>query len=323
VVTTLRQTGSRRPGLSDIRQRTDERRPQLLFTSYSSLTNSSPETDLMPYTLCHPAAIIPFARQRLVLSALVVGSLSPDFLYFINLDPDALFGHTIAGVFLLCLPLGMLVLWIFHALLKWPLLSLFPQALQERLIEPARGFFFWPVIRQLLIASSILIGAFTHIFWDGFTHEDGWAVSRLQFLSYPVIDLGSQLIPVFMILQHSSTIIGGGLLLLWFLQWIKQAPREEVSKSFRRSARYKLFWGSLVLVGAAILGMLFSWWKIAQLSGERGLSTWLECYIFSAHSGLFIELVLFGIYWHFRGDLSVAGEGDFGLRKDKRGFCCK
>ena len=163
----------------------------------------------MPLTLSHPAAIVPFARQRLVLSALVVGSLSPDFPYFINLVPRGEFGHTPAGVFLLCLPLGLLALWIFQRLMKWPLLSLLPQGWQERLARPARDFTFRPMSRQLLIVSSLLIGAATHLCWDGFTHRDGWAVNWLPSLTHPAMGLGSRSIPVYQLLQHSSTVIGG------------------------------------------------------------------------------------------------------------------
>ncbi len=212
----------------------------------------------MPFTLCHPAAIIPFARQRFVLSALVVGSLSPDFIYFLNLAPRGQFGHTIPGVFLFCLPAGIGVLLIFHALLKWPILSLLPQVLQERLIGPARGFTFRPITRTLLIVVSILIGAFTHIIWDGFTHEYGWAVIKLQFLSSPVIEIGSRTIPLFKLLQHSSTAVGGGMLLLCVIRWTRYAPGEEVNENFRRTPKCKISCGFALLIGAAMLGMLSS-----------------------------------------------------------------
>jgi uncharacterized protein DUF4184 len=265
----------------------------------------------MPFTLSHPAAIIPFARQRLVLSALVVGSMSPDFLYFINLAPRGEFGHTLAGVFLFCLPLGMLTLWLFHALMKWPLLSLFPQALQERLMGPAQGFAFGAMGRQLLIVLSLLIGAGTHLLWDGFTHEYGWAVSRLSFLSRSVIETGAQSIPVFKLLQHLSTVIGGGALLYCFLHWMWRAPQEEVKESIQRPARSKLICVSLLLVSSISLGLLSSWWKVTPPDQQRGLSVWLGAFVVSVHSGLFVELVLFGLYWHFTGKLEV-------IRKDAK-----
>ena len=263
----------------------------------------------MPFTLSHPAAIIPFARQRLVLSALVVGSMSPDFLYFINLAPRGQFGHTPAGVFLFCLPLGMLTLWLFHTLMKWPLLSLCPQALQERLMGPAQGFAFLSLSRQLLIVLSILIGAGTHLLWDGFTHEYGWAVSRLSFLRWSVIEIGARSIPVFKLFQHLSTVIGGGALLYCFLHWMWRAPQEEVRESIQRPARSKLICVSLLLVSAISLGLLSSWWKVIQLGYQRRPNAWLGCFVVGVHSGLFVELVLFGLYWHFIGMQGKSARG--------------
>jgi hypothetical protein len=168
--------------------------------------------------------------------------------------------------------------------------------LQARLIRPARGFTFWPVARALLIVGSLLIGAFTHIIWDGFTHEYGWAVNRLPFLSRPVIEFGSGTIPLFKVFQHSSTAIGGGLLLLCVIRWFSRAPCEEVSENFRRPPEYKLSWGVALLIGATILGCLSSWWKVAQSGNQSGLKTWLACFVVGALSGLFVELLLFGIY---------------------------
>jgi hypothetical protein len=272
----------------------------------------------MPFTLSHPAAIIPFARQRLVLSALVVGSMSPDFLYFINLAPHGQFGHTLAGVFLFCLPLGMLVLWLFHTLMKWPLLSLCPQALQERLIGLAEGFTFRSMSRQLSIVFSLLIGASTHLLWDGFTHEYGWAVSRLSFLSWSVIEIGARSIPVFKLLQHISTVIGGVVLLYCFLHWMWRAPREEVRENLRRPARSKLICVCLLLIGAISLGSLSSWWKVIQPGYQRGLNVWLGCFVVGTHSGLFVELLLLGLYWHFTGKLKTIGK-EAGLQQGAGG----
>ncbi len=64
----------------------------------------------MPFTLAHPAAAAPLRRFGLVLSALVVGSMAPDFPYFLPGLPQDKFGHTLAGVFWFCVPAGLAVL---------------------------------------------------------------------------------------------------------------------------------------------------------------------------------------------------------------------
>lgn len=251
----------------------------------------------MPFTLAHPAAIIPFARRQLVPSALIVGSMSPDFLYLINLEPRGQFGHTIPGVFLFCLPIGMVILWIFHRLIKWPMLSLLPFSLQVRLVGPARDFNFWPITRQLLIIASLLIGAFTHIFWDGFTHEYGWAVSILPILNHPVIELDSKSILLCKVLQHSSTMAGSVAILIFIVRWINRAPKKEVSTELCQPSTYKLSWSITLIIVAVLLGLLWSLLIVPQVNEQGGLSKWIGYFVVGTLAGLFIELVLFSFYW--------------------------
>ena len=64
----------------------------------------------MPFTLSHPLAVVPLRRwcpARLNFAALVIGSMSPDFGYFIGQFDAAAFAHTIPGLFTVCLPTGV------------------------------------------------------------------------------------------------------------------------------------------------------------------------------------------------------------------------
>jgi len=63
----------------------------------------------LPFTLAHPAAVLPLRRTGLVFSALVVGSMAPDFPYFLSVSDAIRWGHSTRGVFLFCLPFGLLV----------------------------------------------------------------------------------------------------------------------------------------------------------------------------------------------------------------------
>src|SRR5690348_1510941 len=68
----------------------------------------------MPWTLSHPAAVLPFrrfARRPLTFAALVIGSTTPDFGFYINRFDLSDFAHTFAGTFLLCLPCGLVVVF--------------------------------------------------------------------------------------------------------------------------------------------------------------------------------------------------------------------
>jgi len=59
-----------------------------------------------------------------------------------------------------------------------------------------------------VVIISVLIGAASHIFWDSFTHHNGYFVKTIPTLTNTVAFIGMQ-VPIYKILQHSSTIIGG------------------------------------------------------------------------------------------------------------------
>src|SRR5262245_66554750 len=93
----------------------------------------------MPFTLAHPAAVIPLKRY-LPLSALVVGSLSPDLEYLVRLRAVSHLSHTLTGLFSFCLPVGLVLLWLFHRFVKQPLTLLMPTTMRQRLLPESSNF---------------------------------------------------------------------------------------------------------------------------------------------------------------------------------------
>ncbi|MGG6497508.1 UNVERIFIED_CONTAM: DUF4184 family protein, partial [Bacteroidetes bacterium 56_B9] len=67
----------------------------------------------------------------------------------------------------------------------------------------------------LRAGAAVVLGAATHVVWDGFTHAHGWAVDRLPALHATALVLGGRAIPWFNLLQHLSTVAGGALVLAW------------------------------------------------------------------------------------------------------------
>ena len=175
----------------------------------------------MPNPIAHPAASIPFTKAGLVFSALVFGSISPDFGYFFPL-PTSYFMYTPAGLILFDVPVGFGILWLFQVLIKWPLLSLLPESLQRRLFKHAQGFSFGPPKHFGLILLSLLVGSLTHVIWDSITHDYGWVVERFAFLN---ISIGGT--PLYAILQNLSSLLGIGLLIYWFIRWLPTAPQSD------------------------------------------------------------------------------------------------
>lgn len=178
----------------------------------------------MPFTFSHAAAVVPFSRRGLVLSALVVGSMAPDFEYFLRLERTATISHTLPGLFLFCVPGGLVVLSLFHFLLKRPLLTLLPASHQQRLLPVTRPFTLLPARRLLLILLSLALGAFTHLAWDSFTHRSGWMVQQLPWLKTVIVQTPLGRLQVYKALQHGSTLAGLGLLVCWYARWYRRAP---------------------------------------------------------------------------------------------------
>jgi membrane-bound metal-dependent hydrolase YbcI (DUF457 family) len=208
----------------------------------------------MPFTLSHPAAALPFLRTRLIPSALVIGSMVPDFEYFLRLSPKGGFGHTLPGVFLFDLPVAFISLWLFHAFLKEPLYSWLPLSVQQRIsLDPSSSPIQSPANLALALL-SILIGIATHILWDSFTHRGFWPYRHWLFLhrTIPLPD-GFQL-EYLRIIQHVSTAVGAAVLLLWLRNWYRRTTPNQpaLEQSSQRRPRASLLLISLVALTAAI-----------------------------------------------------------------------
>jgi hypothetical protein len=251
----------------------------------------------VPFTLSHPAAVVPLWRTRLPLSALIVGSISPDFIFFIRLmpPPRGHFSHTIPGLLTWGLPAALVLLVCFHLVLKWPLVSLAPARYQSRLVGPATGFRFGPPARFGAIVAAILIGGSTHLVWDDFTHGDGRLVAAMPLLGASVAATGSGTILVFHVLQYLSTLLGALLLVHWVRKWASVAPELAVPGELRRGARYKAGWAVTLILGSVALVALKIAWEWSRDAGVRRL---LVGGVVTSVTALSVLLVVFATAWH-------------------------
>ncbi|MFJ6199027.1 DUF4184 family protein [Micromonospora sp. NPDC092111] len=71
--------------------------------------------------------------------------------------------------------IALLLLVLYHQLLKRPLLALLPQAAAGRLIGTSDRFRWTPAAYQAWIVLSTVIGVTTHLIWDALVHENGSA----------------------------------------------------------------------------------------------------------------------------------------------------
>jgi len=132
----------------------------------------------------------------------------PDFEYFLRMKIRSDFSHTFGGVFLFDLPLGILTAFIFHNIVRNNLFDNLPYILKSRAI--IFKDFNWNIYFKknwLVVIFSIIIGTFSHILWDSFTHDTGYFVQKFEILNQSV-ELFDKQIPILKILQHLSTFIG-------------------------------------------------------------------------------------------------------------------
>src|SRR5689334_105290 len=119
----------------------------------------------MPWTVSHPAAVLPFrrfAKRPLTFAALVIGSMTPDFGYYIDRFDLSDFAHTLPGTFLACVPTG-LVLLLGLCLFCRPICYVLPSPHRQAL-EPLCPAFPREVRHWSLILLALLFGAWTHTF---------------------------------------------------------------------------------------------------------------------------------------------------------------
>jgi hypothetical protein len=241
----------------------------------------------VPFTLSHPAAVLPLARRPLVPSALVAGSVAPDVFWFVPRLPGVGLSktHELLSALWLDPLIALVLLAVFHVLLKRPLLALTPRPLAGRL---PRGFT-WR--RPGWIGLSLVIGAATHVGWDAFTHEnDGFAFLRIPLVTG--VDVGR-------LIQLVSTIAGAGILAWWLVRWYRGAPVSPAPPGTRHRKAITVFLAAGALVGvlAEVLPFLAHHDPMTR-AGVVGNATYLT--VTGAGSGFLTASLLYALAWHAR-----------------------
>jgi hypothetical protein len=170
----------------------------------------------MPFTFSHPAIILPLAylpRKWFSLTGLIIGSFTPDFEYFIRMSIRSDYSHTPFGLLWFDLPLGVLMAFVYHNIVRNRLLDNLPIVLRSRLAV-FKQFSWNQYVKhsRLAVIFSVLIGAASHLLWDSFTHEHGYFVQAIPVLT-DTFNLWSIRVPYLKLLQHGSTLAGGSVII--------------------------------------------------------------------------------------------------------------
>ena len=207
---------------------------------------SEPLKLTMPFTFSHPAIVLPLTKytgRHLSLTGLIIGSLTPDFEYFFRMKVESNFSHSIWGLFYFNLPVGLLLAFLFHNIIRNTLYDNLPLAFRNRL-ETFKTFNWNNYFRQSYFAVivSILFGATSHLLWDSFTHIHGYSVEAISVLRQS-LKVGGQSIPFYKLLQHFSSIIGGLFIAFAFYN----LPTHQVTKQ-KISVQYWIVILSIIIL---------------------------------------------------------------------------
>lgn len=234
----------------------------------------------MPLTLSHPAAVLPMLRGPLVPTALVVGAISPDLPYFVQLpvtaeswhEPfvNATFSHSLEGLLLVGLPSVVLLALLFH-MVRRPMLDLLPFSLAGPSRPAGKS---WLALGIWFLPSA-LIGLATHVVWDSTT---ALTTDRL--------------------FQHASSVVGAIAIVVWCVRRFR-SPELTIERVMttrcwvakRLPVILSIFLTSTVLAATSVL-------QAQDRDGTLGLELTLSLFL---KSGLRIAagaMVIYALVWH-------------------------
>lgn len=180
--------------------------------------------------------------------ALLIGTMMPDLHYYINIGSSlSRQSHEWTGLFTYNLPWGLAVftLWywglkpaafaLVRPFLKGLTVGTFIQPnkevnedrnkVQRRFTGYADKYWSFENIRKrvmhkvksfyLPVILGLIVGAATHLIWDGITHADGFIARHIEWLQYPVYFYPFKGTSIARVLQYLSS-MAGLVILAWF-----------------------------------------------------------------------------------------------------------
>jgi hypothetical protein len=207
----------------------------------------------VPFTVSHAAAVLPlhrWSRFNLPLSALMIGSMAPDFAYFYSHASERLVTHSVHGLFTFAWPVGFCVWWFYVRFLEEPTIALLPEPWCRRFAPTGK----LTLRRFAWVSAAIIVGAATHILWDAFTHRSTFITRAFPIFRAHVP--GLHWLPVFEVLQVLSSVVGLVVLWRWAMN-LRGAPDTPYQPPYALTDRQRLVVLGILLGGSFVLAMVY------------------------------------------------------------------
>lgn len=235
----------------------------------------------MPFTLAHPFIVLALPRRYFHFPALILGSMSPDFIYFLAGEPVS-GGHKLFGSEWLNLPLCLLFYAIYQGLLSKPIKTFLPAMFASDVPPIGVNCVKNPLLWGFVFLYSAWVGMASHIALDGFTHRTGYFVQLFPLLQQ------SYLLPIFKWLQYAGGVFGLLVIVLYQRRMAQCFPYHS-PKTARQKWSFWLANGLLTTIGFAI------WQALQPLSID-----YYAIHIIRLIDGFVLSLLCFSLIFAWR-----------------------
>jgi len=211
------------------------------------------EGHIMPFTFSHPAIVLPFISKNkswkiFSSTGLIIGSIIPDFESFIRFDQHKEYSHTWLGAFWFDLPLAVLFAVVFHNVVRDPLIRNLPPTIGAKYYSYLN--FNWNAFFRkhvVMVVYSMLIGIFSHLLWDAFTHlnlADPNAIDAPQMIGR---------FRLYIILQYACSVLGLSIVIWYILKDRKQFSAEAHIGVAITDKRRTQYWSIAAIIAAVTI----------------------------------------------------------------------
>jgi hypothetical protein len=182
----------------------------------------------MPFTyLAHQAPVLAIKRRWPAFydgTALAIGSMAPDWAYALSGSRWAFDGHSVQGVIGFCIPATVIATLVLRHVA--PMLFAYlpsPRHLplrQLRMLGARRPA--W-----LFTLTSAALGAFSHVAWDLFTHNDRWGPRHIAWLRSTALSVAGHHLTWAKVLQYTSHVLGSIVALVLLAQILRSGAKDD------------------------------------------------------------------------------------------------
>lgn len=213
----------------------------------------------MPFTVSHAAVAIPGVRRiGLPVSAVIIGSMAPDFPLYTPGPFTQAFSHSALG-FLLAFLVAELVFVLWHGVLSRPLAWYAPHQVRRRITAPlGLRSRIDSAAKLARVSLALALGIASHLFWDLFSHGGtvvtrhvamadetyaghyGWWWAQVGFSALGLLAVG-----------------------IWIAHWWVTSPTVEPADTPHPATRALVLLGSLALVVNAVAYAAMQAWEMS------------------------------------------------------------